>query len=72
MEGEKNTRGGKRPGAGRPKGTTRGITRHYKKVNLAFLEEDYEMMRSLADASGKTLSRYIVDVVLGKRGKDKL
>ena len=51
MDEEKKSWGGKRSGAGRPKGTTRGITRVYKKVNLAFLEEDYEAMKNLADES---------------------
>ena len=66
MEEQKNQHGGKRPGAGRPKGTTRGITRIYKKVNLAFLEEDYETMRKLAEGSGKSFSRFIADKVLGR------
>ncbi len=63
---EAKKHGGKRPGAGRPKGTTRGITRVYKKVNLSFLEEDYEAMRKLAEESGKSFSKFIVDKVLGR------
>ena len=66
MDEEKKSWGGKRSGAGRPKGTTRGITRVYKKVNLAFLEEDYEAMKKLADESGKSFSRFIADKVLGR------
>ena len=60
--------GGKRSGAGRPKGTSTGRTRIYKKVNLAFLEEDYEAMRKLAEGSGKSFSRFIADSVLGREG----
>ena len=60
--------GGKRSGAGRPKGTSTGRTRIYKKVNLAFLEEDYKAMRKLAEGSGKSFSRFIADSVLGREG----
>lgn len=63
---EEKKHGGKRHGAGRPKGTTRGITRIYKKINLSFLEEDYEAMRKLAEGSGKSFSRFIADKVLGR------
>ena len=67
MESEKKEGwGGKRPGAGRPKGTATGIKHPYKKVNLAFAEEDYEAMRKLADSSGKSFSRFIADRVLGR------
>ena len=65
-EEKKDTRGGARPGAGRPKGTTKGRTRIYKKINLSFLEEDYEEMKRLADESGKSFSRFIADSVLGR------
>lgn len=60
--------GGKRPGAGRPKGTATGRTRIYRKVNLSFLEEDYDAMRKLAEDSGKSFSRFIADSVLGREG----
>ena len=63
-EERKDGRGGKRPGAGRPKGSVKGRTRIYKKINLAFLEEDYEAMKKLADESGKSFSRFIADKVL--------
>lgn len=65
-EAKKDGRGGRRPGAGRPKGTKKGITRVYKKINLAFLEEDYEAMKRLADESGKSFSRFIADKVLDR------
>ena len=60
--------GGKRPGAGRPKGTATGRTRIYRKVNLSFLEDDYDAMRKLAENSGKSFSRFIADSVLGREG----
>ena len=66
MEDAKPSWGGKRPGAGRPKGTTRGIKHLYKKVSLAFEESDYEAMRKMAEASGKSFSRFIADKVLGR------
>lgn len=63
---KKEAWGGKRPGAGRPKGTKTGIKHPYKKVSLAFAEEDYEEMRKLAEGSGKSFSRFIADKVLGR------
>ena len=66
---ERDTRsgwGGKRPGAGRPKGSVKGNLRKYKSVSLALLEEDYEAMKKLADASGKSFSRFVADRILGR------
>ena len=59
-------RGGRRPGAGRPKGTLRGIKHPYKKVSLAFEESDKEAIKKLAEESGKTFSRFVADKVLGR------
>ncbi len=66
MSEEKKTKGGKRPGAGRPKGSCTGIKHPYKKVTLAFAEEDYIAMKRLAEKSGKTFSRFVADKVLGR------
>lgn len=62
---KKDNRGGKRPGAGRPKGSTRGIKHPYKKVGLAFAESDYLAIRELAEKSGKSFSRFLADKALG-------
>lgn len=47
---------------GRPKGSTRGITRIYHKVNLAILEEDYIAIQKRAEMLGITKSRYLVSL----------
>lgn len=49
---------------GRPKGSVRGITRVYHKVNLAILEEDYKAIVKRAESLGLTKSRYLVNLAL--------
>lgn len=66
MEEKKKSWGGKRKGAGRPKGSSTGINHPYKKVMVAFEESDYIEMKGLADKSGKSFSRFIADKVLGR------
>lgn len=44
------------------------MTRIYRKVNLSFLEDDYDAMRKLAENPGKSFSRFIADSVLGREG----
>ncbi len=54
--------GGKREGAGRPK----GITKKYKTLSIALPEDKAEQIRQLAAESGKSMARYISDIVLGE------
>lgn len=54
--------GGKRKGAGRPK----GITKKYKTLSIALPEEKAEQIRKLAADSGKSMARYISDIILGE------
>ena len=66
---EKDTRagwGGKRPGAGRPKGTTKPNRKKRTNVSLSFADEDLAKMKELAEASGKTFSRFVADKILGR------
>lgn len=60
-------RGGKREGAGRPVGTTRGHTVEYKTVSISALPQEVERIKELARESGKTVSRYLVDLALSSR-----
>lgn len=57
-------RGGKREGAGRPFGTTRGRTVEYKTISISALPEEVERIKELAKESGKTVSRYLVELAL--------
>lgn len=59
-------RGGRRPGAGRPKGTGTGIRHPYRKVCLAFEESDWQEIRRLAETAGKSASRFLADRALGR------
>lgn len=54
--------GGKRKGAGRPK----GITKIYKTLSIAVPEEEAVRIRLLAQESGKSMARYISDRILGE------
>ena len=42
----KKTRGGKRPGAGRPKGTTQAVVR--KKRSLRAFDDEWELIKKFA------------------------
>ena len=63
MDGErKKGSGGARIGAGRPKlitGEGKG-----KNLSLRVSESEIERLKELAKASGKTMSRYIIDKAL--------
>ena len=58
--------GGKRKGAGRPK----GIRRPYKTLSIAVTEENAEKIRALAKDSGLSMARYITMKVLGEQAID--
>lgn len=57
-------RGGKREGAGRPAGTTRGRTVEYKTISISALPEEVETIKAAAAKHGKTVSRYLVELAL--------
>ena len=61
--------GGKRKGAGRPKGTTKENKKIYKTFSVSCLESEEAEIKRLAESSGKTVSRYLVDLALGKQRK---
>lgn len=59
-------RGGKREGAGRPVGTVKGRTVEYKTISISALPEEVERIKELAKKSEKTVSRFLVELALGK------
>ena len=59
-------RGGKRDGAGRPAGTTKGRTVEYKTISISGLPEEIEAIKTAAEKHGKTVSRYLVELALNK------
>ena len=59
-------KGGKREGAGRPKGTAKGRTVEYKTISISALPEEVEAIKAAAEKSGKTVSRYLVELALNK------
>lgn len=60
----KSRRGGARANSGRPKGSyTGGAPKSGRIVILCTAEED-EKLRAMALASGKSISRFIVDSIL--------
>lgn len=63
-------RGGKREGAGRPKGAYAGDAPGRKtiyKVHSVYCNPDeYELIKEKAAAAGKTASRYLIDLALDK------
>ena len=58
--------GGKRKGAGRPKGTTRGTQRPYKHMSVCFLEEDAAAIKEAAAKAGLTVSKFLADKALDR------
>ena len=56
--------GGKREGAGRPKGTTKENKKIYKTFSVSCLESEFILIKENAKKKGKTPSRYLVDLVL--------
>ncbi|MBQ3670402.1 MAG: hypothetical protein II921_02860 [Treponema sp.] len=65
METKTDGRGGARKGAGRPKMAESDKVK-YERHTIVFKPEDWEAVSLLAKRAGKTVSRYIVDTVLGK------
>lgn len=58
--------GGKRQGAGRP----RGIKRPYQTLSIAVTVENAEKIRALAKESGLSMAKYITLKVLGEEAID--
>lgn len=56
--------GGKREGAGRPKGTTKENKKVYKTFSVSCLKNELALIKSNAEKQNKTLSRYLVDLAL--------
>lgn len=56
--------GGKREGAGRPKGTTKENKKVYKTFSVSCLENELAQIKINAEKQNKTLSRYLVDLAL--------
>lgn len=59
-------RGGKREGAGRPAGTSKGRTVEYKTISISALPEEIEDIKAAASKAGKTVSRFLVELALNK------
>lgn len=70
----KSGRGGFRPGAGRKAGwSERGESggrpatgKEYKTISIAASPEEIEQIRQQAKSAGKSVSRYVVDIILKK------
>ena len=62
---EKDLRGGRRVGAGRKKGSTTNNT-GYKtgRIVISCLKEEEEAIKQKAATAGKSVSRYIVDMLM--------
>lgn len=56
--------GGRREGAGRPKGTTKENRKVYKTFSVSCLENELALIKSNAEKQGKTPSRYLIDLAL--------
>lgn len=59
-------RGGKREGAGRPFGTLKGRTVEYKTISISALPEEVEQIKELAKKSGKSVSRFLIELALSE------
>ncbi len=67
MENEK--RGGKRAGAGRPKGapnkgTELGRKTLFKSTTISGAPSEIDALKELAEKNGKSLSRFIIETLL--------
>ena len=62
-------RGGKREGAGRPVGTKTGRTVEYKTISISALPEEVKIIKEAAKKAGKTVSRYLIELVLSDKSK---
>lgn len=58
-----NTHGGKRAGAGRPKGSTSTGALKTGRIVISCLQSDVELVKSLAQKQNKTVSAYLIDLV---------
>ena len=58
------THGGKRDGAGRPKGSVKENKKIYKTFSVSCLEEEYFSIKQNAEKNKKTISRYLIDLAL--------
>ena len=64
-------RGGYREGAGRPKGspnkgTELGRKTVFKSITISGSPEEVERIRQLAESSGKSVSRFIIERILSE------
>ncbi len=62
MENE-NTHGGARAGAGRKKGSVAKGEHKTGRIVISCLESEVELVKKLAGESGKTVSRFLMDLV---------
>lgn len=60
-QAQKNTHGGARPGAGRKRQDTEARS---KTMAISGTETELETIRQLAKASGKTTSRFLIELAL--------
>lgn len=60
------SRGGTRPGAGRPQGSVKPAEERtrYKTFSISCRPSEYERIKYLSQESGKTISRFLVDLAL--------
>jgi len=63
MRAQKNTHGGQRPGAGRPKSAD-----PTKKFSVSARASEYAIIECAAKKTGKTISRYLIDLALKESG----
>ena len=61
MEGNKGRRGGPQPGSGRPR---IDVHKKFKTISISGSPEEIELIQERAKASGKSVSRYIIDIVM--------
>lgn len=59
-------RGGAREGAGRPIGSVSGKPLKEGRIVIACLKEEELKIKEMAKASGKSISRFIVDKILSE------
>lgn len=64
MTEEIEKRGGKRPGAGRKKGSFIGEGPKTGRIVVACTKEEEEKIKDLAKEAGVSISRFIVDSIL--------
>ena len=62
---EEKKHGGARPGAGRKKGGKNKGEHHTGRIVISCLESEEAKIKELAAAEGKSLSKFIIERVLG-------